>query len=396
LTLYYGWILLAGLSVSEMVSWGVLYYAFAAFLQPMEVEHGWTRAQTAGAFSLGLVATALAGPFVGRYIDRRGPRLLMTLGSCAGVALVFAWARVHTLAGLYAVWFGMGLAMAAVLYEPAFAVITIWFSRERDRALTILVLVTGLSSAVFVPLAGRLTEQLGWRPAVTVLAMILAVTIPIHGLLLRRNPAELGLYPDGAPSAPIAAASTPDVSWGDALKTLAFWSFALAFAFGGLAAAAVGVHLIPYLTERGYSPATSAVVVGLIGAMMLPGRLAFQPLSRRLPRRWVAASVFLLQGVSLAALPFLASSTAGLGAFVVAFGMASGLMTISRATSVAEVFGLSNYGSIGGTVGSLTIGARALGPIAAAWLYAAFGSYDPVLWLIAVGLLLAGAAALAR
>ena len=83
--LSYPWLLAITLGFTETVSWGVLFYAFSVFVEPMEAELGWTRAELTGAFSLALIVLAIAGVGVGHWLDRRGPRLLMTAGSIVGV-----------------------------------------------------------------------------------------------------------------------------------------------------------------------------------------------------------------------------------------------------------------------------------------------------------------------
>ena len=130
----YGWAVVAGLCVTETVSWGIIYYGFPVMLRPMEAELGFSRAEITGAFSAGLAVAALAGLPVGRWIDRHGARSLMTVGSILATALVVLWASSHTLLALYSVWILMGLAMAAVLYEPAFVVLTKWFRARMPMA----------------------------------------------------------------------------------------------------------------------------------------------------------------------------------------------------------------------------------------------------------------------
>src|SRR5215208_6671068 len=196
--MYYGWVLMVTLGVTETISWGILYYAFAAYLAPMEAELGWSRGDMSGALSLGLLVGGLAAIPVGRWLDRSGPRLVMTIGSIGGSLLVLAWAHVSTLEQLYAVWAGIGLTMAATLYDPAFATATRWFEGQRVRALTIITLMAGFASTIFIPLANWLVQIQGWRHSLETLAIILAVgTIAPHALLLRRRPEDLGLHPDG-------------------------------------------------------------------------------------------------------------------------------------------------------------------------------------------------------
>src|SRR5437868_751786 len=118
--LFYGWVLVLALALTETISWGVLYYGFGVFLGPMQAELGWSRAALTGAFSLALLVSGFAGIPIGRWLDRHGPRALMTAGSIAATLLVVAWSRVAEPALFYVVWALIGLAMAAVLYEPAF------------------------------------------------------------------------------------------------------------------------------------------------------------------------------------------------------------------------------------------------------------------------------------
>ncbi|HEX7217565.1 MAG TPA: MFS transporter [Methylomirabilota bacterium] len=114
-----------------------MYYGFPVFLAAMERDLDASRVAITGAFTVGMAVAALAALPVGRWLDRRGPWALMTLGSCLGAALVVAWSHVHSLGALYAVWILMGLALAATLYEPAFGAVVRWFpTRHRDRALT--------------------------------------------------------------------------------------------------------------------------------------------------------------------------------------------------------------------------------------------------------------------
>lgn len=382
--IYYGWIVVAALCVTETVTWGIIYYGYPVFLRPMEEALGASRVAITGAFSLGLGISALTALPVGRWLDRHGPRGVMTLGSCLATALCFAWAHVQGPATLYAVWFGMGLAMAATLYEPAFAAVVSWFAtRGRDRALLTLTLVAGLASTIFMPIEAWLMERLGWRPAITVLAAVLGViTIPIHALVLRRSPVE----PDPAPAHAAAARRLPpSFTLRGALGTPAFWVLAIAFVVGNFATVSVTVHLIPYLGDRGYAAAIAAMMIGWMGAMQLPGRLFFVPVAARLGPRGVTAGVFAVQAGALAQLPF-AGVIPTLVPFVMMFGAANGMSTLARASMVAEIFGPRHYGAISGAMALGANGARAVGPVGASLLVLALGSYERVFWALTVAL----------
>jgi MFS family permease len=113
----------------------------------------------------------------------------MTMGVTAATCLLFAWSRVQSVAQHYVVWALIGVAMSGVLYEPATAVIAIWFERHRTRALTAMTLISGFASTIFMPIEGWLIELYGWRPSLSLMAIFLAATTILpHAFLLRRRP----------------------------------------------------------------------------------------------------------------------------------------------------------------------------------------------------------------
>lgn len=388
---YYGWRIVAALAVTETVSWGVLYYAFAVFLVPMQEELGFSRTVLTGAYSLAILLTGLAGVPIGRWIDHHGARGVMTAGSLASVALVVAWSNVQTVTGLYLVFAGIGLASAAVLYEPASAVIVRWFHTDRAWALLVLTLVAGLASTIFLPTSNALLAAHGWRHALRVLAVILAVaTVLPHAIVLRRDPTDLGLHPDGAADAPdqSTARSAPSSArlrdtgrW--ALQDPIYRWFVIGFTANTMAIVIVAVHLVPYFREHGHSAAFAATATGALGALSVTGRLVATAAFRRSSTAAVTATIFSLQGVAV--LILLAGGRSGVAAiaFVAIFGLGFGVGTIARAELLAERYGTHSYATLSALINvSLTAG-KALAPVAASLTRAAAGSYTPVLIAVA-------------
>lgn len=395
--IYYGWIMLGAVSFTEMVSWGILFYAFTVFVKPMQAALGWSTAELSGAFSLALLCSGATALLIGGLFDRHGTRWLMTGGSCLASLLLLAWANVTNLTLFYLIWIGLGIAMAATLYDPAFALVATWFYRFRARALTILTFVAGFASVIFVPLAQWLVQVQGWCAALVTLALLLALlTILPHALLLRRRPRDLGLAPDGlalseTSFSPASAPAERSLSARTALRGTTFWWITIAFALVMLVSGAVTVHLVPYLIDRGYSAAFAASVVGLIGIMALPGRLLFAPLCERYSRRLVIALLFLLQTISLPVL-LLLPGLVGVFAFVALFGASFGAITPARAALVADHYGSTHYARINSVLGLFVTGSRAIAPVGAGILYDLLGTYPPIFWLLAgISLLAVGA-----
>jgi len=378
----YGWIIVATLCVTETITWGIIYYGFPVFLSAMERDLGASRVAVTGAFSVGLAVSGLAGVPVGRWLDRRGARLLMTSGSCLTTILAFAWSQVDTVAALYGVWILMGIAMAATLYEPAFSAVVQWFPTGRERAILVVTLVAGFASTIFMPIEAWLLDTVGWRQALVVLAALLAITtIPLHGLLLRA-PAHLARRRAGHDkNLPVI----PGLSLSAALQHPIFWVLAVAFFGSNFAHTSGTVHLIPYLGEYGYPAALAAALVGWIGAMQVAGRLAFVPVAAWFGARSVVAGIFIAQCVGTGLLAMLGHVPTVIP-IIALLGASNGMSTLARANMVSDIFGRAHYGSISGALAIGANGARALAPIGASLLYRGLGSYEALFGALAVSL----------
>jgi MFS family permease len=336
----------------------------------MQRELGFSAAELTGAFSLGALVAGIAGIGVGRFLDRRSPRVLMTAGSLAGALLVVAWSRVESLAAFYALWVALGVVMATVLYEPAFTVLAKWFSDagERRRALTALTLVAGLASFIFLPLGQALIDAHGWRDALVILAVVLAViTVPLHAVVLRQGPARA--------HAPHAGDT------GAVLRSAPFWLLSAGFFLTSLAAFAMIVQAIPFLLDRGHGTSFAAFAVGLMGASQIPGRFLFAVVGTRLPSGSAIPSVFALVAIGIVLIVAVPGTAAVLAGMVV-LGMGNGMALLARATVIADRYGPAAYGAIAGVAASVTTGARALAPVAAA-AWASLVGYHGLLWTLA-------------
>ena len=394
--IYYGWVITGTLAITETISWGILYYAFSALLAPMREDLGWSVSTLTGGFSAGLIVMGLAAPAVGIWLDRHGPRLLMTAGSILGTGLVIAWSQVSSVWAYYLIWIGIGLAMSATLYEPAFTTVTAWFERDRARAILIITILAGFASTIFLPLTGWFEARWGWRDALLALAAILGVsTIFGHALVLRRRPEDLGLQVDGRPEARESTGATvrtrPGFQLGEAIRDRSFWWITSGFFLETISSIAIGVHMIPFLIERGESAAFAATATGLIGAAQVVARIAATVLTKRVSQAALTAVLFGMQVVAIVIL-LEWETRAGILVSVLIFGAGRGVVTLMRPGLVVEYFGRTAFGAISGTMSFFITFARGLAPIGAGLAYVWWGDYRPVFWLLAV---IAGLGALA-
>jgi MFS family permease len=311
---YYGWAVAASLAITELTSWGILFYSFSVMVTPMRADLGWSAGTVTGAFAAAFLIAGISAVPVGRLVDRYGSRGVMTVGSCLGVAMLVLWSRVTSPIEFYLLWAGLGVASAMVFYEPAFAATATWFSSKRRLAVTIVTVGGALASVVFVPVATWLVLQVGWRGAVFDLALILAaVTIPLHfGVVRRRSrgPAD-------------AVAASRPLQVGQILRLPGFWRISTAFGLSAFTWVAMATYLIPYLVSHHYGAPFAAAIVGLMGASQIVGRLLLLVVHRWLGDRWTTPSYFLLQTAALAIL-LLSTAAWQVGVFAFLFGAGFG------------------------------------------------------------------------
>lgn len=369
--------MLVGLGVTQIIAWGTLYYAFALVIEPLAVAVGAGRSVVVGAFSVALLAAGVASAPVGRLVDRHGGRWVMAGGSLLAGLLLVVLPQVHSVWQLYLVWAGLGFAMAATLYDPAFVVLGQVFQARQRQAITALTLFGGFASTVFWPLTQALVQHQGWQHTLLILGLLNAlVCAPLHAWLL---PPSAPPRVAGKPLAP----GTEPAGLARVLRDPAFYGLCLAFTGNALVFSAMSVHLIPLLQGRGMTLAEAAWLGALIGPMQVLGRLLeYGFLSRWSPSRVGALAMWLLP----LSLLILASPVPGTGAmvlFALLYGSGNGVMTIVRGAIPAELYGRSHYGAVNGAMATPVLLAKAAGPVAAALVLGASGRPATMVALLA-------------
>jgi predicted MFS family arabinose efflux permease len=377
------------LAATTTAGYGVLFYAYGVLLVPMEEDLGWSRPFLTGAFSAALLVAAILSLVVGRWLDRHPPRPLLLGGAVAATVLLAVWSMLASKPGFVAVWLALGVCQAILFYEPAFTVLTKWFEgAERRRAITAVTLLAGLASTIFGPLTAMLERALGWRGAVLVLAALFAaITVPCFAWGIRPpHPPTDPANGSAEQGAPVQATWSPV----EAFVTRRFWYLTTAYLLSSVTTFAVAVYLVTYLRGRGMSGSAAAGVLGAIGLVQVIGRSTFTRLAARRAAVTLGTGVLLAKAIGLAML-LAVPGWAGIGAFVVVYGAANGIATLTRATSVAELYGAAHYGAISAAVGAVGAVGGALAPFGAAAAVQIVGADEPVLWGFVVISLLAAA-----
>jgi MFS family permease len=347
----------------------VLYYAFVVLAPTITRTTGWSPGAVAAAFSAGQIAAALTGIAVGRVLDRRGPRIVMTLGSVLAVLSLLGIAQARTLTEFTACWLAAGVAMSAVLYQPAFAALTRWTGERRVSALTTLTLAGGLASTVFAPITATLLTHLGWRDTYLALAAVLALTIPAHALGLR------------GPWNPVAAAHPPGAA--PAARTRAFLLLALAMSMSGFSAGAVIVGVVPLFTERGLPVQTAALALGLGGIGQVCARLVYPRLAATTSVTTRAALVLATAAVTIGLLAVLPGPATVLIGVTLILGGARGLTTLLNATAISDRWGTHEYARLSGLLTAPIALTAAIAPWAETALAQQLGGHSTAFLILA-------------
>ena len=363
---YYGWVVVAVTALALIVSAGVR-AAPGVMIHPLEVDLGWSRTAISFAVSIGLVLYGFAGPFVGRLMDRFGPRLVLVGGMILIGASMAAGAAMTELWQLNLFWgalSGLGTGVAAQVLGATVA--NRWFVARRGLVMGIFGAATSAGQLIFVPLLVWLVVTIGWRASTLVLAgAALALALPVL-LLMRNSPADVGQRPYGAADAPPAPAAVSDEGgiMRRAVRVPEFWLLAGSFFIcGATSNGLIGTHLVAHAIDHGIPEVTAAGVLALMGAMNFVGTLASGWLTDRFNPRRLLAWYYGFRGLSLLLLPFV-HSFPGLAVFAILFGLDYIATVPPTSALVADIFGRRHVGAVFGWV----FCAHQIGAALAAWL----------------------------
>jgi MFS family permease len=407
LPFYYGWLVI-GIAFVTMAIAVSARTAFSLLLPPLIDEFGWERGLASGAFSFGFLISAATSTFVGRMMDRHGPRVVIEAGVAmlaAGMLIAPAISKAWHLYLTLGVLVGCGANLMSFSAQSLF--LPNWFVRRRAFAISIAFSGVGVGALLILPWLQSIISRDGWRAACWIIGLIVLVVLGPLNLLVRRRPQDLGLLPDGETGSAGAgaahrAAAVVDQAWvaiewtlARALRTARFWWIMLGYFCALVAWYAAQVHQTKYLIEVGFTPLTAAWALGLVSAIAIPGQIGLGALSDRIGREWIWMAGCLGFGISYAALIALehTPSPALLYAMVIAQGFLGYALTSVMGAIVAEIFEGPHFGAIFGTITVALLGGGAAGPWLAGAIHDATGSYRPA-FLVAIACCFISAAAI--
>ena len=374
--IHYAWVVLA-VAFLTLLSAAAMRSVPGIILPSLEREFGWPRESITLAVSINLLLFGLAGPFLGRVMDRFGPRIVMlwtaaliALGAAGTLFMRASW-QMHLLWGIVV---GVGTGGCSMVMGSA--VVNRWFFARRGLALGILGAATSAGQLIFTPVLMHLDLHYGWRAATLLAALLVGVVVlPAVLIFMRDSPALAGLRAYGE-SGPIHQPLRPDTHpMRHALRTPAFWLLAASFGICGLTTVGLmQTHLIPHGLEHGFSPMTMAVSLGVMGATDIVGTIASGWICDRYGKIGPLAVYYLLRGATLVALPAI-DGTGQLMGFSIVYGL-NWLSTVPATSALAaDLFGKQNVGAVFGWIFFAHQLGGAIAAYGASWLHHQIGDY---------------------
>ena len=355
------------LGASQLICWGISYYQVAIFGPRIAAETGWSGAVVFGGFSLALITMGAVSPAVGRAVDRRGGRFVMTMGSCLMALGCLLMSAVADPALYCAAWVMLGIAMRMCLYDAAFASLVRIGGASARRPISQITLLGGLASSALWPVGEALADAYGWRIALVCYAGFALATVPLHLAI------PTGRYGDtagvlAAKPAPKPLARTPEE------RRLAAVLFAVVTTLGGILNAALSAHMIALLAGLGATMTLAVWASTLRGVGQSVARLCEILSGSRLSPLALGVLATAIVPVGFVFAFFAGGSLPAAIAFTFLYGAGWGLVTITRGTQPLVLFDPASYGAISGRLIAPSFYLSALSPAAYAVLIERYGA----------------------
>lgn len=403
--IYYGWWIVTAAFCMMFIGIGTSIYTLGAFAKPLSAEFGWARGEIYVAFLFFSVGMGLMSPLVGHWTDRYGPKkVIFPAAFLMGLSFILLRYLTDSVLHLYSLYFLAGAGAAAVIGVVPVTMVSLWFRRKRGLALGIIYAGGGLGGVFIAPIAAKLISAVGFRDSYAILgisiwAAIFLVSMP----LIKRNPQEIGLLPNGERTDSDSGGKSnfqmrmartrtlSEMALKQARKTLNFWLLCSAVLLTSLSAVSLHQHLIPLLTDKGFSLDGAAAVLSFVAASSILGRVASGYLVDKFTPKYVVIAFYL--SLALGVLLFILEENIRmiyLAGFV--FGLALGSEFDLMAYMVGEYFGFSSFGEIFSYVYISFLLGSSIGPASVGYIFDLTSSYDLAMILLVICALLAAIA----
>lgn len=382
--IFYGWVIVASIFFIGTTIWG-LRFSFGVFFKSIEAEFNLSRGATSAVFSVYMALASVFAILGGWALDRYGPRIVvLSMGIITGLGLLLTSqaSAVWQLYISYSLLLSLG---TSAMYVVAISTVSKWFNKQRGLALGIASSGSGLGAAVVSPFVTYLISSYGWQTAYAIIGVIVFLILIPLSRLLKKEPFEIGVLPDGIKSDQIHKrhpsmqsedniASHTGLSLSRAVKTRSFWLISVTQFFYASGFFLVSTHIVPHATDKGISAIEASTILSVMGATCIMGRIIIGTISDRVGSKVTVVFCSAIHAVALMLLLWVRDLWM-LYIFSVMFGLAWGGIVPTMGVLIGNTFGLGEIGSILGVIDvGFGIGA-AVGPIVGGLIFDINHSY---------------------
>ncbi len=388
--MFYGWIILGGLSAIYFLGIGTVYYGFSVIIPEMIKDMGWSRAEASLGFSILGILVGMSGPLAAFCIGRFGVRTTMAGGGLMGVAATIFCYYMTSLTQYYIGIGLVGLSLSLLSVVPGLHLLANWFTRKRALAIGVYMSMSGAGAFFAAPMLALLVQTTGnWRDAWLVMGLALLFSTIVAAIVMRDSPQDMGTFPDGIDPA-LAAANKAEAApqrvhqtvasfeVKDALRTLPYWMIIITSVVVTFGHGIVNSQAVLHMRDLGITPVIAASAIGIIGGLSAGGRLFTGILGDRFDPRFLLSIGLAMELIAMVMLIF-ASSPFMAYAFAVVFGAGNGMAIVAVPALLANYFGNKNYASLIGIRLLVVTPLASIGPILAGYTFDVTGSYTSVL-----------------
>lgn len=383
------------LGTTQTIAWASSTYLPAILATPIGTDLGLARSSVFGAFSLSLVVMALAGPAVGRAIDRSGGRNMLIVSNLVLASGLVMLGCASSAWLLFSAWCVLGLGMAMGLYDAAFATLVRLHGGAARAPITGITLIAGFASTVGWPLTALIADHYGWRVSCFAWAGLhLGIAIPLNLLWIPTLKAHDAHPMQVAPAQGAASEANARNIARPAEEGRAFVLLALFFAATAFVTSAMAAHLPGLLLAAGASALTALTAASLLGPAQVAARLVefFAAKRYRHHPLLTARLATVLHPVGALVLGICGGLPVAAAGFALLHGAGNGMITIAKGTLSLAIFGPLGYGLRQGQLSMLARSMQAFAPFAFGLVLDSYGArtaiaLSAVLSLIALGAL---------
>ena len=386
--IFYGWIIVAIIFLATTASAVQLNPTIGVFIKPITEEFGWTRSQMAGAVTVGTILGGILAIFMGRIVDRFGPRWVLFTAFLTMGSMMLLMSKIEYLWHFYAITIVTRMTLQGVINLTCQTVVSKWFVKLRGRAIAIANAGQRVGTGVIPYTAQIIIGTAGWRTAASSIGIIAwALTLIPAALWLRRSPEDLGLLPDGQES--LGKGQSEDsirleaqqlsYTLAEARRTRTFYLLGAAFTLSSFIGTGINFNLTPYLTDKGFA-ATDAVTILMVWSFSgIAGSLTAGILAEKLKNQFLSIGFYIGVASGIAMLLTVRDMPTGI-IFAVIHGSFFGAALIMQHIMLANYFGSAWIATIRGVLVPWQLLGNALGPLAATLVFDTTGSYEAILF----------------